>query len=335
MTSISSEAVWSMEENEFADLLATGTFVSKPKIVRFYAPSFMPYKTGHYCVSQNSFPTISLTGKSCALRCKHCGGKVLETMYPAATPENLFDLCVRLKRNGALGCLISGGCMPDGSVPLGKFLSAIAKVKSELGLTVFVHTGIIHSEMAERLQNSGVDAALIDVIGSEETIQEIYNLNITVKDYENSLEALHRTSVVFVPHVIVGLHYGKLRGEFKALEMISNYEPSALVVIAFMPIHGAEMANITPPKPMDIARVLATARLMFAQTPLVLGCMRPKGRHRAETDVLALKAGVNAIAFPSEEVIKFAEDQGYCFSFSPFCCSQIYTDIRSPNDLGK
>jgi hypothetical protein len=334
MTGFSPETVWCMKDREFADLLATGAFVSKPKIVRFYAPSFMYYKTSHYCTSQNSFPTISLTGKGCALKCKHCGGKVLETMYPATTPESLFDLCMRLKRDGALGCLISGGCMPDGSVPLGKFVSAIAKVKSELGLTVFVHTGIVNSEIAEKLQKSGVDAALIDIIGSDETIKEIYNLNITVKDYENSLEALHKTGIVFVPHVIVGLHYGKLKGELKALEMISNYEPSALVVIAFMPIHGTEMVNVTPPKPMDIAKVIATARLMFPQTPLVLGCMRPKGKHRAETDVLALKAGVNAIAFPSEEVIKIAEDQEYCLSFSPFCCSQIYTDTRSLKDLG-
>ncbi len=332
MTRLSPEAVWCMSEREFANLLATHTFVSKSKIVRFYAPSFMYYKTSHYCTSQNSFPTISLTGKGCALKCKHCGGKVLETMYPATTPESLFDLCVELKRNGALGCLISGGCLPDGSVPLGKFVSAVARVKSQLGLTVFVHTGIINFETAERLEKSGVDAALIDIIGSDETIKEIYNLNITVEDYENSLEALHKTGMAVVPHVIVGLHCGKLKGELKALEMISNYEPSALVVIAFMPIHGTEMVNVKPPKPMDITKVIATARLMFPQTPLVLGCMRPKGGHRAETDVLALKAGVNAIAFPSEEVIKFAEDQGYRLFFSSFCCSQIYSDIRSLKD---
>ena len=66
---------------------------------------------------------------------------------------------------------------------------------------------------------------------------------------------------------------------------------------------------------------------MFPQTPLVLGCMRPKGKHRVETDVLAIKAGVDAIAFPEEEAIKFAENQGYDISFSSFCCSQIYLDI--------
>jgi uncharacterized radical SAM superfamily protein len=35
--------------------------------------------------------------------------------------------------------------------------------------------------------------------------------------------------------------------------------------------------------------------------------MRPKGKHRAETDTLAIKAGVDAIAFPAEEAIEYAE----------------------------
>jgi uncharacterized radical SAM superfamily protein len=54
--------------------------------------------------------------------------------------------------------------------------------------------------------------------------------------------------------------------------------------------------------------------------------VRPKGKHRAETDILALKAGANAIAFPSEEAVTFTEAQGYTFSFSSYCCAQIYAD---------
>lgn len=328
MTQLSPETVWHMDEKELTNLLDTGKLISRSKKIHFYAPSFMYYKTNYYCSSQNDFPTISVTGKGCALNCKHCGGKVLETMYPATAPEKLFDLCAQLKRKGALGCLISGGCLPNGSVPLEKFVNMIEKVKRELGLTVFVHTGIINFDTAKKLGNAGVDAALIDIIGSDETIREIYNLNVTVEDYEHSLKALHETGIVFVPHVIVGLHYGKLKGEFHALKMISQCKPSALVIIAFMPIHETEMETVEPPKPVDIAKIITVARVMFPQTPLVLGCMRPKGKHRVETDVLAIKAGVDAIAFPEEEAIKFAENQGYSILFSSFCCSQIYSDIK-------
>ena len=216
--------------------------------------------------------------------------------------------------------------MPDGSVPLKQFIPAIEKIKRELGLTVFVHTGIIDAVTATALKTAGVDAALIDIIGSDETIRKVYNLNVTTKDYAKSLKALQEAGLNFVPHVIVGLDDGKLKGELDALKIIASVKPSAIVVIAFMPIHGTAMANAKPPTPADIARVAATARLMFPETPLVLGCMRPKGKHRAETDVLALKAGVDAIAFPDEEAVKYAEAQGYAFSFSSYCCAQIYVD---------
>jgi uncharacterized radical SAM superfamily protein len=147
-----------------------------------------------------------------------------------------------------------------------------------------------------------------------------------VADYDRSLRALHESGIPLVPHVLVGLHYGKLKGEFEALEMISKYSPSAVIVIALMPIHGTKMETATSPKPKDIARVLVAARLMLPKTPLVLGCMRPKGKHKAETDMLAVKAGANAIAFPAEQAIELAESMRMEASFSSLCCSQIYED---------
>jgi hypothetical protein len=174
-----------------------------------------------------------------------------------------------------------------------------------------------------------VDAALIDIIGSDDTIREVYNLDICVEDYEDSLRALHEAEVPTVPHVLVGLHYGKLKGEMNALEIIARYTPSAVIVIAFMPIHNTAMERVAPPSPPDIGRVLVAARLVMPSTPMALGCMRPKGTHRAETDVLAVKCGVNAIAFPAEEAIAMAEKLGYAVSFSSLCCSQVFDDLKT------
>jgi uncharacterized radical SAM superfamily protein len=316
-----------MNERDLLSLLNSGRLLLGTRKISFYAPSFMYYRTAYYCSSEAEFPTISITGKVCALKCRHCGGLVLETMHPVTTPEDLFCLCESIKAKGALGCLISGGCLPDGSVPLGEFAETLGRVKNELGLTVLVHSGIIDFATAKALKSAGIDAALIDIIGSDETIKEIYNLNMTVEDYARSLRILRQAGIVTVPHVISGLHKGRLRGEFNALRMIERYSPSAVVIIAFTPIHGTDMESTDPPKPLDIARVIATARLMFPHVPVVLGCMRPKGRHREETDILAVKAGANAIAFPTEGAIRFAENNGYKTAFSSLCCSQIYADI--------
>lgn len=324
--SFSAEAIWRTKPKEFLDFLNTGALAPKPKAIHFYGPSFMHYKTSYYSSKLTQFPTLSLTGTACALNCKHCEGKVLQTMQPADTPEKLITIAEKLKKQGALGFLLSGGCMPDGSIPLTGFIPAIERIKQELGLTVFVHTGIIRLEVAESLKKAGVDAALIDIIGSDETIKQIGNLNVTVKDYANSLSALQQAGLNLVPHVIVGLHDGKLKGELDALKLIAAVKPSAIVIIAFMPIHGTSMEEVKPPQPADIAKVTAAARVMFPRTPLALGCVRPKGKHRAETDILALKAGADAIAFPNEEAVRYAEAQKIDFSFSSYCCAQIYID---------
>jgi len=326
MKNLSPKVVWHMADKDLLNIFYHEPCGLGSRKISFYAPSFMYYKTAYSCSSPNDFPTVSVTGGCCALKCAHCGGRVLKTMYPATTPEELVELCRKLKLRGALGCLISGGCLPNGSVPLGGFINAIERVKRDIGLMVVVHTGVIDFETAEALRKSGADTALIDVIGSDDTIREVCKMNATTKDYARSLEALNAAKINFVPHVIVGLEYGRLNGELHALEMISQHRPSAVVIIAFMPIRGTRMQNVEPPKPIDIARVSLTARLMFNETPVVLGCMRPKGNHRKETDLLAMRAGVDAIAFPAEEAIDFATKNGYTVSFSSLCCSQVYMD---------
>jgi lipoyl synthase len=326
MPELTAETIWNLNGKQIITLLNSGFFTQKPKNIHFYSPSFIYYKTKHFCSSSTDFPTISVTGTSCSLNCKHCEGKILQTMHPAISPKELFVLCTKLKKEGAKGCLISGGSLPDGSVPLDSFIPTIDKIKRELGLTVFVHTGIINSKIALALKTAGIDAALIDIVSSDRTIQKTLNLSVKPEDYLESLKALGEAGLNFVPHVIVGLNEGKLDGELEALKMISQVKPSAIVIIAFMPIPGTAMAKTNPPTSTDIAKVIALARFMFPETPLLLGCIRPKGTSRGETDILALKAGVDGIAFPSEEVIKYAEKKSVGFSFSSYCCAQIYMD---------
>ena len=286
----------------------------------------MFYKTHLYSSKLNLFPTISITGTKCALNCKHCEGKILKTMQPATMPEQLFKICQQLKQRGASGCLISGGSQLNGSVPLNRFIPTFERIKQELKMDIHVHTGIIDESTAKALKNADIDAALIDVVGSNETIKTILNSNAIVDDYIQSLRNLHNSKVPFVPHIIAGLNNGKLKGEFEALKMIKPYSPQAIVIIALMPIRETTMATTKPPPPIEIVRVIAAARLMFPQTPIALGCMRPKGQHRSKTDVLAIKAGVSAIAFPNLTAIEYAQATGYDFNFSSYCCSQIFKD---------
>jgi len=328
MSPIKPESVWNLRDEELLNLLQKRAFRALHHEVNFYAPDFTHYKSKYFHQLPNSFPTISLTGDFCSLNCKHCEAKVLKTMHPAVTPDRLFKLCSDLKQKGANGCLISGGCLPNGSVPIDQFIDVLKKVKCELGLTIFVHSGLISALSAYKLKQIGVDAVLIDVIGSRKAAKEICNLDVNLQDYEDSLEALEKSGLPFVPHIVVGLNDGRLDGEFDALKTVRKVTPSALVIIAFMPIHGTVMAKTVPPKPLDIARVVATARIMFPKTPLLLGCMRPKGKLRSQIDILALQAGADAVAFPTDEAIEFVMSQNRPFSFSSSCCAELKSKAK-------
>jgi len=300
-------------------------------VIYFSMPGMIYFDTSFYIATDPyRFPSISITGHKCSLNCEHCGGKILETMIPATTPERLLKVCVKIKEKGGKGCLISGGSMKDGSVPLMDFMPTIKRVKHDLGLDVVVHTGIVHSKLAELLAEAEIDAAMIDIVGSNDTMRNIYHLKLPVDVFDHSLSLLERNHVPVVPHVVVGIHYGRLRWEREALQIISKHRPTAVIVVALMPLNQTPMENLPPPSPLDIAKVIIASRLMMPKVPLILGCARPGGEHKSETDILAIKAGVNGVAYPSEEGYSFAKKVGLDIKFSEECCALMYKDLISP-----
>ena len=49
-----------------------------------------------YCMKK--FPQISITGKLCALNCKHCKAHYLKSMITATTPEKFVKICKELDK---------------------------------------------------------------------------------------------------------------------------------------------------------------------------------------------------------------------------------------------
>jgi len=297
--------------------------------IHFYIPSMVHYETPFYqATNAHRFPGLSVTGKFCHLKCEHCNGQLLESMISAATPRELLEVCTKIKNQGGIGCLISGGSLRDGSVPLAKFVPTIKRVKQDLGLRTVLHTGLVDDSLAKALANASIDAAMIDIIGSNDTIREICHLDEDMHSFDRSLSVLEQNGIPTVPHIVVGIHYGKLKGEKLALEMISKHDPAAVVIVVLTPLSNTNMEHVSPPAPVDIARVILASRLLMPETPVLLGCARPRGQHKVETDILAIKGGVNGIAYPSEEVLGFAEKSGLKVKFHEKCCSLVWQDLR-------
>ena len=163
-----------------------------------------------YMGEKGRYPAISLTGKSCALNCDHCYRRILEGMIPALEPHVLQEICKRLDEEGNTGILLSGGSDKQGALPWQKFLGSIRWIKKHTSLKITIHTGLVDLKTALALKDASIDELLIDVVGSEETMQQVYHLSEGLNAMESSLEALAATKIPLIPHIVVGLHYGHI-----------------------------------------------------------------------------------------------------------------------------
>ncbi len=290
--------------------------------IRFHAPGLQRYRTSEYADHDPAqFVSISVTGSACALACEHCNMAVLHGMTDLPrSNESLFSLCQSLAQRGARGVLISGGCDNQGRVPLMPHIPDLLRVRRELGLVVRIHPGLPDEQTCAGMAEIGIDGAMIDVIGHRETIREVYHLDAEPADYEAALARLDRHGVATVPHIVLGLHFGRMLGESEALAMIARHPPKLLVLVVLMPLTGTPMARVEPPPLGEIGAFFREARRALPGTPVMLGCARPLGQIKGEIDRLAIDAGLNGIAFPAEGVVAYAVDRGLEPEFVNACC---------------
>jgi lipoyl synthase len=291
--------------------------------IRFSTPTFKAYSSCELggC-ARNAFPAFSVTAGACALKCEHCRAQVLEAMIPAGGPE-AFERTVRtMAAGGALGgFLLSGGSNGANEIRYERYYPAIERLKRDFPhLKVAVHSALLDGARAKAMESAGVDTAMMDVIGAQATIREVYHLERPVADFEATLDALCATSMQVVPHIVIGLHYGRILGEGAALDIVARHRVHALVLVVVMPFH-AKPGTFATPRAADAGRVFLEARRRIPGREVLLGCARPPGMHRRVTDAYAVAAGLDGIAFPAEGTLAVASAIGRPAVQEHACCS--------------
>jgi lipoyl synthase len=297
-----------------------------PDVMDFYAPGLKRWQTAEWTPGNpRRFLPVSVTGSACALSCDHCQAKVLEGMISVRAGQDLFTLAARLREQGSEGLLVSGGSTRTGEVPLLPHLRHIPRIRSELGMKVIVHSGVVSPRLAAALAAAGVDGVMLDIIGANETLREVYHLDLTVADMENSLRVLAGEGLRIIPHIVLGLHYGTFLGEHAALEMLTRYPVSTLILVVLTPLTGTPMAHIAPPPADQVAGFFGTARLAAPATPINLGCARPLGKVKSDLDQAAIDLGLNGIAYPAQGAISYARSRGLTPRLFEYCCSLTWS----------
>ncbi len=250
--------------------------------------------------------SVSVTGQVCDLNCAHCGGHYLRNM------ENIE------KASSAQSCLISGGCDHTGKVPILQEKDRLKKMSNDISLNL--HVGLVSESEAKEIGEFAKSVSF-DFVACTETIKKVYGFtDVTEDDYLNSYRSLQRYTKV-VPHICIGLNGGEQSGELSALSMLAKERPAALSFIVFTPTKNTDFALKTPPVLDYVVNILLQARIMFPETPIHLGCMRPGGKYRDDLDYWALQAGVNKIVIPAPKARKSAKNLGLNIQIEEECCS--------------
>ena len=317
-------AVEAYDGAEFdADLVAACEAAESRRPIRFSTPTFKEYASGELSgCSKNSFPAFSVTAGACALDCDHCKAKILSPMIPATDPE-MLDRKVRdlILLQNLQGFLLSGGSNRRNEIKYERFYPVVEKLKRDFPhLKIAIHSALIDEPRAKAMESAGVDTAMMDVIGDDDTISQVYHLDRPVEDFEASLAALTATRMEVVPHIVIGLHYGRIRGEARALDIIARRNVHSLVLVVVMPIYCAP-GTFRTPETADVGRIFLTARARLADKPVLLGCARPAGMHKRVVDAYAVMAGLDGIAFPAEGTVALAEAIGRPYEQQHACCS--------------
>ena len=288
--------------------------------ITFYLPGMIRYEN-----QRGRYPAVSVTGNQCELQCEHCKGRLLDPMIPVTEPDDLIQKAVYLQKRGAYGILLSGGSDRWGRLPWERYLHAIREVEETTGLYLSAHVGFPDLETCRQLKKSGVRQALLDVMGDEETASQVYHLK-SLQTVKEALESISQSGLQLAPHIVAGLHYGRIKGEEEALQIMSRYHPAVLVVVVLTGLKGTPMVGIKPPSPLEVARLIAKARLLMPHLPISLGCERPRNKLGTELEKLALRAGITRMAVWSEEILEEALRLGLRPRFQATCCSVDFTD---------
>jgi len=251
-------------------------------------------------VPHPKYPTVSITGSKCELKCDYCRGLVLRTMVQIESPERFLSFCKRLKERGGIGCLISGGFNKEGRLPFEPYIEAIRCAKRDLGLTFSIHPGILDKDSATQLKDSGIDITEFYVVLGDSVLRNVMHTKLSKDDVLKALDTIYTYGPRYVsPHITVGSDYGKISWEYEAIDVLRDYDPYVLIFLILVPIEGTPMAHVKPPSINDLVNLFATARKKLENTELVLGCMRVRGKYTQTLESELIQKGlVDRVAVP-------------------------------------
>ncbi|GGA57059.1 biotin synthase BioB [Pelagibacterium lentulum] len=164
-----------------------------------------------------------------------------------------------------------------------------------LGMEACVTLGMLKPHQAERLANAGLTAYNHNL----DTSPEFYGQIVTTRTYEDRLKTLATVRSFGIDLCCGGIiGMGEtIRDRASMLQVLASMEPhpESVPINALVPIAGTPLASRPRIDPLELVRMVATARLVMPASTVRLSAGRSALNREAQ--VLCLAAGANSVFY--------------------------------------
>ena len=181
----------------------------------------------------------------------------------------------------------------DGT-PFEAMLEMVRGVR-ELGLEACVTAGMLTDRQAERLAKAGLTAYNHNL----DTSPEHYDPIISTRTYQERLETLQRVrkaGLTLCCGGIIGMGES-LRDRASMLQVLAGMDPhpESVPVNGLVAVEGTPLQDQAPFEPLDLVRMVATARILMPRARVRLSAGRESMSREAQ--ILCLQAGADSIFY--------------------------------------
>ena len=243
---------------------------------------------------------LSVKTGGCSEDCAYCSQSA---HHPQALPtpartlnlEQVLEEAAAAKAAGAHRFCMGWAWREIRDGPAFEAMVAMVQGVRAMGMEACVTAGMLTDEQAQRLAAAGLTAYNHNL----DTGPAHYSQVITTRTYEDrlaTLQRVRRAGITLCTGGILGL--GETRQDRSELLVVlasMNPHPESVPINALVPVEGTPLGEQHPVDPLELVRMVATARILMPRSRVRLSAGRTSLNREAQ--LLCLLAGADSIFY--------------------------------------
>jgi biotin synthase len=211
------------------------------------------------------------------------------------TPEQVLAAAERARAAGATRFCMGAAWREVKDGPAFDAVLEMVRGVRGMGMEACATLGMLDEEQARRLAEAGLSAYNHNL----DTSREFYGRIITTRTYDDrlrTLERVRRAGITVCSGGIIGMGES-IADRCAMLVTLANLDPhpESVPINALAPMEGTPLAGRPPVDPLELVRMIATARLLMPAARVRLSAGRIALSREAQ--VLCFLAGANSIFY--------------------------------------